>query len=191
MSPGCSPVPRKLRHLHGDCVVCYVVQCWLFRLVIFPVGIRIQLLNSHGQTENTKKKHYLSLTMGTNFIYGTVGQRRVWLFISMKNRQAETRCQQSVPWPTVLLTDCTRVQVTQHTKCRNFSSSEVPAAAAFHTQLLFLRLFTYLVYVCIHRCAHENADSGDQTAREAATLAALSLHSLFFGVSMSACGDPG
>lgn len=26
-----------LRHLHGHCVVCYIVQCWLLFIVIFPV----------------------------------------------------------------------------------------------------------------------------------------------------------
>lgn len=34
--PQAAAAPRKLRHLHCYCVVCYVVQCWLFRLVIFP-----------------------------------------------------------------------------------------------------------------------------------------------------------
>lgn len=27
-----------LRHLHGHCVVCYTVQCWLVFVVIIPVG---------------------------------------------------------------------------------------------------------------------------------------------------------
>ena len=27
-----------LRHLHGHCVVCYTVQCWLVFVVIIPAG---------------------------------------------------------------------------------------------------------------------------------------------------------
>lgn len=29
-----------LRHLHGHCVVCYTVQCWLVFVMIIPVGRR-------------------------------------------------------------------------------------------------------------------------------------------------------
>lgn len=81
--------------------------------------------------------------------------------------------------------DCTadRLEKTpsdQHTNCPNFSSSQVPAAAVFHTTSLLT--FVYLSSVCVHAqvCSwvHHSwtsgesvffyyVDSGDQTACEA------------------------
>lgn len=31
------PLQWKLRHLHCYCIVCYIVQCWLFCFMVFPV----------------------------------------------------------------------------------------------------------------------------------------------------------